>query len=103
MLSLTAVLTIEIIMRTGFPMTMRHLGVRLTTRTVLVLLGALAAVKMLLRESTAATHHMVTNLARLQGPTDLAMIIDIATLAMAMGGVIITIRSVAAHILAVNA
>jgi hypothetical protein len=91
-----------ILLRLAFLMMMRHLGVRLTPMTVLVLLVGLGTINQLVFSATVAAQHLMINRDHLQGPLNAQMVMDIGTLVLAMGGVMITTASVVAYILGVN-
>lgn len=92
-----------ILLRLAFLMMMKYLGVRLSPKTVLLLLGGLSTLTQMARTANVAAQRLMISHAHLQGDLNAQTVMDIGTLVLAMGACMITIVSVAAYILAVNA
>jgi len=92
-----------ILTRVVFLTMMQFLGVPMNFKTAIALLVGYSVVHLLVRIANFAAIRIFWDPARLQGPLNVVMLMDIATLVAAMGGIIITIRSVAVNIMQMNA
>lgn len=79
------------------------LGLPLTQRTIIILVMGYNMVRLLVMIANHVAQPMMRDPARLAGPPNLDMMIDIATLVVCMGGIIMTIRAATAAILEMNA